>query len=431
MCADKIDAVVVGGGLAGLAAAYRLAQAGRQVILLERGDAPGSKNVTGGRMYVEPVRRYLPDLLKQAPFERPVVREMLCVMDDGASVLMEHGNAAWRQEPYMSYTVLRARFDAWFGEKVMEKGAFVIPRRRVDDLLWEDGHVAGVRAGGEEIPAHVVIAADGALSFIARKAGLQTPGKPGDYAVAIKEIYKLDERTIEERFGVGPGEGAACLFAGAVTKGLFGGGFVYTNKDTISVGIVLGIGALAEQGGRLESTGIMEEFTARPEVQRYIRGGELKEYSAHILSEAGIHGLSKLYGNGMLVAGDAAGFALNLGVTVRGMEFAIASGVMAAEVADEALGRGDVSAQSLSQYEKRLKDSVVMQDMENFRNSRRVLENPRLFTVYPKFLSELMQSLFTIDAGPKAPLYQTAMGVARRHVLKWEGFKDFMSFRKI
>ncbi len=431
MADDKIDAVVVGGGLAGCAAAYRLAEAGRQVILLERGDAPGAKNVTGGRMYVEPVRRYLPDLLKDAPFERHVVKEMLCVLDDGGSTLIEHGNEAWRQEPYMSYTLLRARFDAWFAEKAAEKGAFVIPKRRVDDLLLEDGRVAGVRAGGEAIGAHVVIAADGALSFTARKAGLCAQREPGDYAVAIKEIYKLDEHTIEDRFGVGPGEGAACLFAGAVTKGLFGGGFMYTNKDTVSVGIVLGIGALVKEGGRLEAARIMEEFTARPEVRRYIRGGELKEYSAHVISEAGINGLSKLFGDGILVAGDAAGFALNLGVTVRGMEFAVASGVMAAETADEALGRGDVSAQGLSLYAKRLADSIVMQDMQTFRNARRVLENPRLFTVYPKFLCELMQSLFTVDAGVKAPLYRTAMDVARRHLLTWEGFRDFMSFRKM
>jgi electron transfer flavoprotein-quinone oxidoreductase len=431
MADDKIDAVIVGGGLAGLAAAYRLAQAGRQVILLERGDAPGSKNVTGGRMYVAPIRHYLPDLLDGAPFERHVVREMLCVLDDEGATLMEHGNAAWREEPYMSYTLLRARFDAWFAEKAMEKGAFVIPRRRVDDLLWDNGRVAGVRAGGEEIPAHIVIAADGALSFIARKAHLRPQPEAADYAVAVKEIYKLDEHTIEERFGVGPGEGAACLFMGAVTKGLFGGGFMYTNRDTISLGVVLGIGALAKEGGRLESARIMEEFTARPEVRRYIGGGELKEYSAHILSEAGINGVSKLYGDGMLVAGDAAGFALNLGVTVRGMEFAVASGVMAAEAADEALARGDVSAQGLSVYEKKLRESVVMQDMQTFRNTRRVLENPRLFTVYPKFIGELMQSLFTIDAGPKPPLYRTAMGMARRHVLTWEGFKDVMSFRKM
>ncbi len=107
--------VVVGGGLAGLAAAYRLSTAGRQVILLERGDAPGSKNVTGGRIYVEPIRRFLPEIVEEAPFERPVVKEMLTILDEEGSVLLEHGCAQRRTKPYMSHTVLRARLDAWFG----------------------------------------------------------------------------------------------------------------------------------------------------------------------------------------------------------------------------------------------------------------------------------------------------------------------------
>jgi electron transfer flavoprotein-quinone oxidoreductase len=251
---EKIDAVIVGGGLAGLAAAWRLCEAGRQVILLERGDAPGSKNVTGGRIYAAPLRRYLPEVAAEAPFERPVVKEMLSVMDGDASVLVEYGSGAWRREPPMSYTVLRATFDNWLAGKVMEKGGFVIPNRRVDDLLWEDGRVAGVRAGDEEIPAHIVIAADGALSFMAQKAGLRPAPKPEDHAVAIKEVYALDPRTIEDRFGLDEGEGAACLFMGAVTKGIFGGGFLYTNKESLSVGIVVGIRALMEQGG-LESHG--------------------------------------------------------------------------------------------------------------------------------------------------------------------------------
>ena len=85
---EKIDAVIVGGGLAGLAAAYRLCASGRQVILLERGDAPGSKNVTGGRIYVNPIRRYLPEIIKEAPFERHVVKEMLAILDDTGSVLL-------------------------------------------------------------------------------------------------------------------------------------------------------------------------------------------------------------------------------------------------------------------------------------------------------------------------------------------------------
>ncbi|MDO8721011.1 MAG: FAD-dependent oxidoreductase, partial [Syntrophales bacterium] len=105
---ENTDAVIVGGGLAGLSAAYRLAAAGRQVIVLERGDAPGSKNVTGGRIYVEPIRDYLPEIIDEAPFERHVVKEIMTVLDDDSSAQFEYSNNRWRNEPFMSYTVLRA-----------------------------------------------------------------------------------------------------------------------------------------------------------------------------------------------------------------------------------------------------------------------------------------------------------------------------------
>jgi electron transfer flavoprotein-quinone oxidoreductase len=430
MAVDKIDAVVVGGGLAGLAAAYRLAESGRQVIVLERGDQPGSKNVTGGRMYVEPIRHLFP-LIEHAPFERHVVKELITVLDDQDTVQLEYIPDSWRRPPYPSHTVLRARLDKWLSDKAMERGAFVIPKRRVDDLLWEDGRVAGVVAGGEEIWAHIVIAADGALSFMADKAGLRAPLAPNNYAVAVKEIYKLDEKIIEERFGLDEGEGAANLFVGAVTKGLFGGGFLYTNKDTLSLGLVLGMSSLMKSHPSVETHSLMEAFAARPEIARRIKGAELKEYSAHIISEAGLGGISKLYTEGMLVAGDAAGFALNVGITVRGMEFAIASGAIAAETANEALEKGDTSAATLAEYEKRLRGTFVLKDMETFRHSREVLENERLFTVYPKFLCTLLGSLLTVDDKPQTSLYQRAMGVAKEHILNWQGMKDFISIRRI
>ena len=428
---DKIDAVIIGGGLAGLSAAYKLADAGKQVILLERGDVPGSKNVTGGRIYVDPIREFLPEIIKEAPFERRVVKEIITVLDDESSMQLEYSHNKWRSEPFMSYTVLRAKFDRWFSEKLMEKGVFVIPKKKVDELLWEDGRVAGIKAGGEEIGAHIVIAADGALSFMAEKAGMRKPLEPQNYAVAIKEIYKLDEKTIEERFGLDNNEGAANLFVGSITKGMFGGGFLYTNIDTISLGLVVGIESLIKQDNPIETHRLMEEFTARSEIQRWIRGGELQEYSAHIISEAGINTIPKLYTGGMLVAGDAAGFALNLGLTVRGMEFAVASGVIAAEVANEALDRQDTSEHFLSLYEKRLQESFVLPDMETFRHSKEILENKRLFTVYPKFLCELLDAVFTIGKGPKEPIFKSAKTVAKKYILNWDGFKDFMNMRKM
>ena len=133
----------------------------------------------------------------------------------------------------------------------------------------------------------------------------------------------------------------------------------------------------------------------------------------------------------MLVAGDAAGFSLNLGLTVRGMEFAVASGVIAAEVANEALDRQDTSEHFLSLYEKRLQESFVIPDMETFRHSKEILENKRLFTVYPKFLCELLDAVFTIGKGPKEPIFKSAKTVAKKYILNWDGFKDFMSIRKM
>ena len=431
MSEDKMDVVIVGGGLAGLCAAYRLLEAGRQVILLERGDTCGSKNVTGGRIYVAPLRKYIPAILKEAPFERPVVREIVTLLDEGASVQVEHTNDKWKKPPYMSYTVLRATFDNWLSEKVMEKGGFVIPKRKVDGLLFEDGRVAGVKIGDEEIPANIVIAADGALSFMAEKAGLRKDLEPADYAVAIKEVYKLEPGRIEERFGLEEGEGAAGLYAGSVTKGMFGGGFLYTNRESISAGIVVGIGSFLKNAGDAEMHRLIDGFTARPEVARFLKGGELKEYSAHIISEAGYGGLTKLYTGGMLIAGDAAGLALNMGLTVRGMDFAVASGVIAAEAADEALSKGDFSAGALSVYEQKLKESFVLKDMETFRHSGEVLENPRFLSVYPRFLCELFEELFTIGEGPKGSLYKTAKAVNKRYISAFQGFKDFLALRRM
>jgi electron transfer flavoprotein-quinone oxidoreductase len=301
----------------------------------------------------------------------------------------------------------------------------------VDDLLWEDGKVAGVRAGDEEIPAHAVIAADGALSFMAEKARLRQPLVPSRHAVAVKEVYGLDSGAIEERFGLDPGEGAAHLFMGSITKGRFGGGFLYTNKDSLSVGLVLGMDAPMQGSEQSDVPSLMEEFESLPEIARYIKGGELKEYSAHIITEAGVGGLSRLFTDGMLVAGDAAGFALNMGVTVRGMDFAVASGVIAARVIDEALRKNDLSAQFLSLYEKRLRESFVIKDMETFRHTADVLANPRLFTVYPACVSSLLDAVFTIGEGPRKGLYRSAMDAAKKHAGAWSAFKDFLSLRKI
>ncbi len=428
---EKIDVVIVGGGLAGLSCAYALADSGLVVVVIERGDFPGSKNVTGGRIYVAPVRKFLPDLWGEAPLERRVVREIFTLMGERNSTSFCHDSERRNQPPYPSYTILRAKFDRWFSEKLGERGVFVIPQKRVDDLLTDKGRVVGVKAGDEEIPAEVVVAADGALSFLAERAGLREPFKPEDFAIGFKEIIRLDREKIEDRFNLGPDQGAAQLFVGTITKGMMGGGFLYTNRDSLSLGLVTGLGALNQKEPRQEVYQLLDEFKARSEIQRLIDGGEMVEYSAHLILEGGIQNKPRLYTDGMLLVGDAAGFGLNMLITVRGMEYAMISGVLAGETIKKAKERNDFSAATLSHYEALLNGSVIIKEMEAFRRSVEILKNPRLFSLYPQSICDLFEKLMCIDEAPKERLFSTAFRELRKSFLTLQGIKDVWRLRGV
>jgi electron transfer flavoprotein-quinone oxidoreductase len=429
---DSFNVIVIGGGLAGLSAAYTLAKSGIGVLVVERGDYSGAKNVTGGRLYLNPVRSLLPDIWEQAPLERFVTKECIVMMGDKSAVSMELSSGKFAQKPYHSYTILRAKFDQWLAEKVMEAGGMVIPKNRVDDLILDGNKVRGIIAGEDKFPANVVLAADGVMSQVAEKAGLRQRHKPVDYAVAIKEVIELSSQTIEQRFNLEPGEGAARMYAGAITQGMFGGGFLYTNLNSISLGLVVRIKDLIEKKPAVEAPQLFEDFKQRSEIKGLIAGGETIEYSAHVIPEAGMSGVSRLYGDGILVAGDAAGLALNTGITVRGMEFAIASGVIAARAIITATAKNDFSSQSLSEYERLLKESFVLKDMETFKNAPHFLDNPRLMGLYPQFACDILEKLMFINDQPKKRLVGTAVTEVRKRLKITQLLKDgYNAFRSM
>lgn len=404
---EKFDVIVVGAGLAGLAAAYTLAQGGLEVLVLERGDYAGAKNVTGGRLYLNPVRDLLPDLWKKAPLERFIAHEEVALMAKERSLTIRYSGGELAEEPYQSYSILRAKFDRWLAKQAERKGAMLVTKSRVDEVIMENGNVVGVRAAGDELRADVVIACDGVLSFVAEKAGLRKPGKAHDHAVGFKEVIELDPAVIEDRFNLDGEEGAARLFMGEVTRGKFGGGFLYTNKESISLGVVVGIKDLMEGNPAVNAPQLLDDFKARPEIARLIKGGQTVEYGAHAIPEGGYNAMGKLYGGGILVAGDAAGLSMNIGVTVRGMEYALASGYYAAQAVLQAKEKGDFSAARLSVYEKLLNESFVLQDFKTFKHALTALENPRLFTVYPELAGNIMRDLYEVPDGPKKPLFRT------------------------
>ncbi len=428
---EKMDVIVVGAGLAGLSTAYFLADAGLDVLVVERGDFPGSKNVTGGRIYLHPVRDLFPDFWEQAPLERHVTRERLTAMARESSTTIELRSERFNRQPYHSFTILRAKFDRWFADQVAERGALLIPKFKVDDLVFENGRVAGIVANGDEIYADVVVAADGVLSLMAEKAGLREKHQPRHFAVSMKEVIELPRRTIEDRFNLEGNEGLAQLFFGELTQGMMGGGFLYTNLESISLGIVVGIQALMERDPLPEVHLLMEAFKERPEIRVLLDGGKVVEYSAHIVTEGGIHAMPKLYSDGILVVGDAAGLGLNMLITVRGMEYALASGAMAAQAIRRAKEKDDFSASTLAYYEELLKDSFVLKDMRTFRHALEVLENPRLVNLYPQVFCDLLEKLMWIDDGPKQGLFRTVFGEVRSKLLNLSTLRDVLSLCKM
>lgn len=453
---EKVECIVVGGGLAGLSAAYGLASEGLEVMVLERGDYAGAKNVTGGRLYLSPIRSIYPELWEaaaEAPFERPVLRELVTMMSPGAQTTVEIASDRFGGARPQSYTVVRARFDQWLADKVAEKGAMVVPKMKVDELLVEpafraaaasaEGNggagdtaatpvkVTGIRAGGDEIGADVVVVAEGALGLLSSAAQLREEPQPEHNALGYKEVIELPPGTIEDRWHLNPGEGAAQLFMGSLTKGMTGGGFLYTNRDSISLGLVVAMHQMMSRGDELESWQLLDEFKEVAQIKPLVAGGTVAEYSAHAIPEGGIEKVPQLFGDGYVLVGDAAGLSLNALVTVRGMDFAIASGYYAAKAIAAARKAGDFSTAGLAPYEASLRSSFVLQDLETARAYPRIIENPRLFTQYPELVSRLLQDVYSVGPGPTTGIVKKALRNVRGELLKPSTWRDAWEMRKL
>ena len=276
-----------------------------------------------------------------------------------------------------------------------------------------------------------MVAADGILSFLAEKAGLRQPFQPQHFALGFKEVIALNSNIIEDRFRLGEKEGAAQLFVGTLTKGIMGGGFLYTNQESLSLGIVVGIHSLNQREPREEVYKFLDEFKDRPEIKNLTKGGEVIEYSAHLISEGGIHNKPKVYGDGILITGDAAGLGLNMLVTVRGMEYAMVSGVLAGRTIKMAKEKNDFSASTLAYYEKLLNESFILKEMSNYQKTLSILENERLFSTYPQAISDLFEKVMRVDENPKESLYKTVSQELKKNFFNLQTFKDWLQFRKI
>ncbi|MBO7163199.1 MAG: FAD-dependent oxidoreductase [Spirochaetaceae bacterium] len=389
---SDFDVIVVGAGLAGNTAAYLLAKAGLGVLVIERSETIGGKNVTGGRMYSHSLEKIFPDFAKEAPLGRRITKERISMLTADSATTVEYAAEKLGEQGKATYAVLRAEFDPWLAGKAEEAGAEYVTGIRVDEVLVKDGKVCGVIAGGDEMTADVVLLADGVNSLLAQQLGMKKELEPSQVAVGVKEVIKLGKQKINDRFGVSDEDGMAWLFAGDTTGGSIGGGFLYTNQDSVSLGIVTTISEIGRND--IAPRDMIERLKNHPVVQPIIKDGEVVEYAAHLVTEGGYDMIPTLYRDNVLVAGDAAALVMNLGFTIRGMDLCIESGRLAAETIIKAKEAGDFSSKTLSQYKTALDNSFVMKDMLHFRKMPKFIENHRIFNQYPAMADKIMSDLF-------------------------------------
>jgi electron transfer flavoprotein-quinone oxidoreductase len=425
---EKFDAIIVGGGPAGCASALTMARAGLEVLLFERGKYVGAKAMWGGAFFGPQLHHLFPDFILEAPFERFVGRHVFSFISDAGCAAIDFRSSAFSVPPHNGFILLRARFDAWMARKAEEAGAIVASGMRVDDLLMRENRVAGIRVGEEEFAADVVVLADGVNSLLARKAGLRRPFSAGDLKQGVKEIIELPRKVIEERFNLTGDQGAAMEFVGACTRGLPGGAFIYTNKESLSVGVVVELDALA--GAGLAASSLLEGFKAHPDIRPLIDGGRTAEYSAHLIPAAGLAMMPRLQADGVIVTGDAAALLLGTGLILEGGNFAVASGVAAGEAVIAAKQEGDFSMASLSRYQRSLESTFVLKDLRTFRDAPAFLKNPRIYGPYAEAVVEALQRILENDGRPRKRTFGIVRDVLRKRVGIGRLLADIWRMRK-
>ena len=412
---ERFDAIVVGAGPSGNAAAYTMAKNGLSVLQIERGEYPGSKNVQGAILYADALEKIIPDFREDAPLERHVVEQRIWMMDDSSHTGMHYKSDDFNEEKPNRYTIIRAQFDRWFSSKVREAGAIVLCETTVTELLKDtSGKVIGVltdRHGGPVL-ADVVVLSEGVNGLIGQRAGLREELHPRTVALAVKEMHFLPQEVIEQRFNISGDSGVVIEAMGTITKGMTGTGFLYTNRESISIGI----GCVIEDFTRTGQTpyGLLDAFKSHPSIAPLIAGAEVKEYAAHLIPEGGYKAMPSIYGNGWVVTGDAAH--LVNAVHREGSNLAMTSGRIAGETITYLKRRREpCDFGHLAEYRKRLEDSFVLKDMRKYKKIPDFLHGQRHFLdLYPRLISKAAQTWLRVDGKAKREKESEIMKTLRK-----------------
>lgn len=424
---NKTEVIVVGGGPAGISAAITVARAGKQVILIERGSFSGSKNVFGGAIYTQPTKEIFPNFEQSAPLERKTVIHKYVLRTEDKAVAVSY--IAREEEETNSYSVIRSKFDRWMAQEAQKEGVILATETLVKELIVKENKVVGVKTELEDYFADIVILADGVNSILTKQIGLRKEMKPKDVALGVKEVIKLGKEKIEERFNLKDGEGAIYELIGDPMLGMLGLGYVYTNRETISIGIGVSLDELAKR--KLKPYELLEKIKSHSSFQPFIKDGELIEYSAHLIPEGGYNKIPKLYAHGVLVTGDSAMLVNN--VHWEGTNLAMLSGKYAGETAIVALDKNDFSPNTLALYQKKLENSFILKDLKSYKNVMDIVHKraESYLAYYPSKISEFFKMFTSVDSIPKREKYHKFIKSIFTDRSISELFKDALGFIKI
>lgn len=423
---NKTEVIVVGGGPAGIASAITIARAGHEVILIERGSFSGSKNVFGGAIYAQPTREIFPNFEQEAPIERLNIEHKFAILgkEDSTTISYRHKDL---ETP--SYTVIRGKFDRWMADEARKAGVIIAEETVVKELLIKNEQVIGVKTELEEYYSDIVILADGVNSLLAKQIGFRDKIEPQDVALSVKEVIKLDKEKINERFNLTDEEGCIYEIFGGPMEGILGLGFLYTNKESISIGLGVGLDALSQKN--LRPYELLDALKQHPTIAPLIKDGELLEYSAHLIPEGGYKKIPTLSGAGVMVVGDAAMLVNNM--HWEGTNLAMISGKIAGETAITALSKGDFSEKMLSKYPEALEKSFVMKDLCAYRNLMDEAHNrsESFMGYYLKQVNGFFNMFTTVDSIPKRRKFRKFIFdfIKKRNII--ELFKDALSAFKL
>lgn len=389
---SKTDVIVVGAGPAGVSAAITVARGGKKVVLVERGNFSGAKNVYGGVIYSHAAKEIFPNF-KEAPIERFVNNKSFMLLSEYDSTTISYKNSLDEEG---SFIALRAKWDKWCVEQAKKEGVYFAPETTVRNLIVENGAVVGIETDLERFYADIVILADGVNSLLSEQIGLKSKPKAKQVVLAVKEVIKLPQNVIEQRFGLIDGKGAEFKIAGGPLAGLFAMGLMFTNKDSVAIGIGASLDDLKSKKNAPYE--LLEDLKHHPSIAPYLKDGELIEYSAHLIPEGGFDTLPKLYSDGVMVTGDAAALVNN--VHFEGTNLAMFSGKFAGETALEAIEKNDFSSNMLCLYEKKLKNSFVMKDLKTYKDVVKLVSarTDSFLGYYPQKVNEFFE-IFTSANG--------------------------------